>query len=179
MRRFHLTTLSALALLSGVAYAAEAETGSAEAPAAAPAEAPAKAERVKLVEQNGVSQPQEGTKTRRVWDIANELSNSLGRPALRDEVMEKALAEGMNRGTIATQYGKWCTFYGVSTEARKAVRADNNESKAAQKKAAKAAEKAAAAPAADAATAEVPASAPLIDPAALAAQSSGVDDGEE
>ena len=178
MRRFHLTTLSALALMSGVAYAAEAETGSA---AAEPiTEAPAKAERVKLVEQNGVSQPQEGTKTRRVWDIATELSTALGRPALRDEVMEKALAEGMNRGTIATQYGKWCTFYNVSTEARKAVRADNNESKAAQKKAAKAAEKAAAAPAAAEPTpVEVPASAPLIDPAALAAQSSGVDDGEE
>lgn len=155
----------------------EQNTAAAAAPAA---EAPApKPERPKLVEQNGVSQPQEGTKTRRVWDIATELSSTLGRAALRDEVMEKAQAEGMNRGTIATQYGKWCTFYGVSVESRKAVRADNREQTAAEKKAAKAAEKAAAPAAAEPAATEIPASAPLIDPAALAAQSTGSDDGEE
>lgn len=154
----------------------EQNTAAAAAPAAEP-----KAERPKLVEQNGVTQPSEGTKTRRVWDIANELSGQLGRAALRDEVMEKAEAEGMNRGTIATQYGKWCTFYGVSVESRKAVRADNREQTAAEKKAAKDAAKAAkAAEAAHAEPAAPPAAAPLIDPAALAAQSSGSDDdGEE
>lgn len=154
----------------------EQNTAAAAAPAAEP-----KAERPKLVEQNGVTQPSEGTKTRRVWDIANELSGQLGRAALRDEVMEKAEAEGMNRGTIATQYGKWCTFYGVSVESRKAVRADNREQTAAEKKAAKDAAKAAKA-AETPAPAEQPAppaAAPLIDPATLAAQSTGEDDGEE
>lgn len=142
MRLNILTTLPALLAMHAMTFAAEAETGSAEAPTAeAEAPKPEKAPKPKLEEQNGVTQPAEGTKTRRVWDIANDISGEKGRPALRDEVMERALAEGMNRGTIATQYGKWCTFYGVSVDARKSVRAENREATEAEKKAAKAAEK--------------------------------------
>lgn len=89
------------------------------------AEKPAPTPRVKAPEQNGVSMPAAGTKTGRVWEIATSLSEQLQRPALRDEVMSVAEDEGLAKGTIATQYGKWCTFYGVSADQRKAVRAEN------------------------------------------------------
>lgn len=100
----------------------------------AAAEKPAKAERPKLEQKNGVSQPAEGSKTRRVWDIASAISAEKQRPALRAEVMEVALAEGLNRGTVATQYGKWCTFYNVTSDARKSVRAENREAAEAEAK---------------------------------------------
>jgi hypothetical protein len=69
---------------------------------------------------NGVTMPGDGTKTRRVWEIADGISSANSRPALRDEVMEAGLAEGLSKGTLATQYGKWCTYYGVD----KATKAD-------------------------------------------------------
>ena len=102
----------------------------------ATAEKPAKPERPKLETANGVSKPAAGSKTRRVWDIASAISAEKQRPALRAEVMEVALAEGLNRGTVATQYGKWCTFYNVTSDARKSVRAENREQAEAEAKAA-------------------------------------------
>ena len=96
------------------------------------AEKPAKPERPKLETANGVAKPAEGSKTRRGWDIASSSSAEKQRPALRSEVMEVALAEGLNRGTVATQYGKWCTFYAVTSDARKSVRAENREAAEAQ-----------------------------------------------
>ncbi len=83
--------------------------------AAAPA-----AEKVKMPSANGVTMPGDGTKTRRVWQIADTISATKARPALRYEVMTAGEAEGLSKGTIATQYGKWCTFYGVD----KATKAD-------------------------------------------------------
>lgn len=106
-----------------------AETGEGAAPAPE-AETPKVADKPKLLSQNGVTQPSEGTKTRRVWDIATEISTSVNRPALRDEVMAQGEKEGLSKGTIATQYGKWCQFYGVSVEQRKAARAINKENEA-------------------------------------------------
>lgn len=95
------------------------------APEAAPAEgAPATeaAPKRSLAKQNGVSKP-EGAKTGAVWDLSDRISREKGRPALREEVMAAGLAMGLNKGTIATQYARWTTFYGVSTADRKAVRA--------------------------------------------------------
>jgi hypothetical protein len=97
--------------------------------------APAAAEKVvrpKLLSQNGVSQPSLGTKTRRVWEIADEISAAEGRPALRGEVAAKAEAEGINKGTIATQYAKWCIFYAVDAGVRKAARAAKAAAKEAE-----------------------------------------------
>lgn len=83
--------------------------------------------RVARVEQNGVSRPT-GAMTGRVWEIADEISAREGRPALRGEVIEQSETEGLNRGTITTQYGRWMTFNGVDkaqlAEIRKQLKAD-------------------------------------------------------
>lgn len=125
--------------LATISRSAEDETGAAPAPAAAPA--------VVKDAQNGITRPSEGTVTRRVWDLADGISTTHQRPALREEVMAAGLAEGINRGTIATQYARWTTYYGVSAEVRKAAReAATGTDKAAKEalKAEKAAERAAA-----------------------------------
>lgn len=83
--------------------------------------------------KNGMTRPAENTKTRQVWDIADQISAKEQRPALRSEVMEACLAVGMNQGTIATQYGRWCAYYGVDVAAKRELRAKE----AAEKKAAK------------------------------------------
>lgn len=84
-------------------------------PEAAEGEAPAapKEEKIKMPRKNGVTMPKDGTKTRAVWTIADQIAAEKGRPAFRDEVMTAATAAGLEKGTIATQYGKWCTFYGL------------------------------------------------------------------
>jgi len=82
-----------------------------------------KQDKPKLVKQNDVTQPREGSKTRRVWEIADDISAKEGRPALRGEVMDAGKEEDLSPGTIATQYGRWCTFHGVTSEQLKEVRA--------------------------------------------------------
>lgn len=91
------------------------------APAAAEpkADAPAKP---KLESRNGVSRPAAGSKTAKVWEIADYLSTTNKRPALREEVMSAGEAAGLNRGTIATQYARWTEFYGVTKEQRASAR---------------------------------------------------------
>ena len=84
--------------------------------------APAKEPRTKNETQNGVSKPASGTKTGRVWEIADEISALKQRPALREEVMGACEEEGINRGTIATQYARWTQFYGVTKEDRQVAR---------------------------------------------------------
>lgn len=69
--------------------------------------------KVELVTQNNVSRPQDGTRTARVWEIADELSAAAGKPCKRKEVIEKALAEDLNAATAATQYGRWRKFHGL------------------------------------------------------------------
>lgn len=94
------------------------QIAAAEAKAAAKAQKEAaKAAKVKpaKVEQNGVTRPQSGS-TARVWAIADEISASKKAPALRKEVTEVALAEGLVVGTINTQFGKWRKFFGLAAE---------------------------------------------------------------
>lgn len=81
-----------------------------------------KAPKVELVKQNDVAQPKPGTKTRRVWDIADEISAEKARPAIRSEVMEQCKTEGLSLGTAATQFGRWCAFHGLTPEDMKAAR---------------------------------------------------------
>ena len=82
---------------------------------AAPAapEAP-KAPATPKIEKNGVTRPKDGTATGNVWKISDELSAALGRPASRKEVMDKAKTEGINEATVATQYGRWRKFHGIT-----------------------------------------------------------------
>lgn len=90
-------------------------------PAAAPAEQKVeKAPKIQMPHQNGVTRPKDGTATGRVWAIADELSNALGKPVPRKAVMEKGQAEGINPATIATQYGKWRRFHGLKREEKPA-----------------------------------------------------------
>ena len=51
--------------------------------------------------------PKPGTKTGRVWDIADELTRVKGRPAKRREVIERFTAENGNANTANTQYQHW------------------------------------------------------------------------
>lgn len=71
------------------------------------------AEKAPKIEQNGVSRPKVGTATERVWAIADSLSTAAGKAVERKPVLDAAVAEGINPATAATQYGRWCKFYGV------------------------------------------------------------------
>lgn len=51
------------------------------------------------------------SKTGRVWEIANMLSERLGRRADRKRVIETYTAEGGNPNTAATQYAYWKKAY--------------------------------------------------------------------
>ena len=53
-----------------------------------------------------VGRPKSGA-TARVWEIADEVSREKGRLAERREVVSRIVAEGGNRSTAGTQYGKW------------------------------------------------------------------------
>lgn len=65
------------------------------------------------IEANGVTRPTAGTKTGRVWEIADELSAAKGGPAERKDVMERGKAEDINPSTVMTQFGRWRAFHGL------------------------------------------------------------------
>lgn len=66
--------------------------------------------------QNGISRPKSGTKTGRVWEIADELSAATNAPATRKDVLVKTTAESINSATAATQYGRWRKYHGLGAE---------------------------------------------------------------
>ena len=70
---------------------------------------------------NANPQPRSG-RTRRVWQIADEITNEKGRRAKRSEVRERVLAEGGNENTANTQYQAWKTDHDKRQPA--ATRAD-------------------------------------------------------
>lgn len=72
--------------------------------------------KVKQPEQNGVVQPKSGTKTGRVWEIAEGLSEQAGAPAKRADVLAACAEEEINQATAATQYGRWRKFHGLGKE---------------------------------------------------------------
>lgn len=59
----------------------------------------------------GRFRPKPGTKTGRVWDIADLVSRETGRKATRQEVVERVVASGGNEGTASTQYHEWQKAY--------------------------------------------------------------------
>lgn len=65
------------------------------------------------ITNNGVVRPSEGTKTGRVWEIADAISQTNQAPAARGEVLKQCEGEGINQATGATQYGRWCKFNDV------------------------------------------------------------------
>lgn len=99
-----------------------------EAPAVNPAPTPAPTpapEKVTLPKANGVTRPKANTLCGRIWDMADKLSATINAPADRASILEQAKIEGINEATAATQYGKWCKFYGVTKpKAEKAAAAE-------------------------------------------------------
>lgn len=117
-------------------------------PAAPAAAKPAKEPKVKVerIVQNDVTRPKDGSVTGKVWDIADAISKKKGEPASRSEVMEQAEKDGINEATVATQFQRWRTFFGVERKVAAPKEVKAKPAKAAPAKAPKApAEKAAAA----------------------------------
>lgn len=77
--------------------------------------------------QNGVARPKPGTKTGRIWEVADELSAQLGHPVPRRKVLEVAISEGMNPATAATQYGRWRKYHGLGAETEVKATAEAEE----------------------------------------------------
>ncbi len=82
----------------------------------APAAPAPKPEAVKDT-QNDVTRPMKEGNTLRIWQIADEISKKLKRPALRAEVMEKANELEIPVSTCATQYQRWRTYNGLERAA--------------------------------------------------------------
>lgn len=57
----------------------------------------------------GRPRPAPGTRTGRVWEIADQISRESGSLAARREVLERVAAEGGNLATANTQYQYWRT----------------------------------------------------------------------
>jgi bifunctional DNA-binding transcriptional regulator/antitoxin component of YhaV-PrlF toxin-antitoxin module len=53
------------------------------------------------------AKPTQGTKTGRVWEIADKISRESGRLAQRKQVVDAYVAEGGNPNTASTQYAYW------------------------------------------------------------------------
>lgn len=119
----------------------------AKAPKAPKAPKVAKVAKPKIVRerQNGQTRPQAGSKTGIVWDVADEISSKLKRPALRNEVFDayEKKVKDASMLTAGTQYSRWCTFYGVAKELSK-FKADARKERDAEAKQEKADKKAAA-----------------------------------
>lgn len=61
--------------------------------------------------------PRTGTRTGRIWEIADEITREAGRRAERREVIELYVAENGNRNTAGTQYQYWKKHYDESPKA--------------------------------------------------------------
>ena len=59
--------------------------------------------------------PAEGTKTGRIWEIADRISRESGRLAQRKQVIDAFVAEGGNANTASTQYAYWKLSFDEST----------------------------------------------------------------
>ena len=58
--------------------------------------------------------PRPGTRTGRVWEVADEITRETGRRAARREVVERIVTERGNPGTANTQYQHWKASYDAS-----------------------------------------------------------------
>lgn len=88
------------------------------------AQAETKPEKEPKIRANGVTRPKAGTKTARIWEIADAKSAEAGAPAKRKEVLDAATAEDINVATAATQYGRWRKFHGLGAEPKEVAAAE-------------------------------------------------------
>lgn len=70
------------------------------------------------IRENGIGdgpvvypRPRPGTRTGRVWEVADEITRETGQRASRRDVVERIVTESGNRGTANTQYQHWKTSY--------------------------------------------------------------------
>lgn len=97
-----------------------------------------KAPKVERAQSNGITKPKDGSTTGRIWDIADSISKKKGSPATRAEVLEQTGKEEINEATVATQYQRWRTYFGVKAAPKAAKAAPAPKApKAPAKKAAK------------------------------------------
>lgn len=80
----------------------------------APAKKAAKTEKVVRVTKNDITRPKPGGNTARVWEIADELTEKTGTPAIRKDVLAKVEAEKIPLATGQTQYNLWRQFNGLT-----------------------------------------------------------------
>ena len=75
---------------------------------------PAKIEKPAKDEINGIVRPSLKTITGRIWNLSDTISRKFSRPALRREVLEACKDEAINPATVATQYGRWRKYNGLT-----------------------------------------------------------------
>lgn len=64
-------------------------------------------------ERNGIKRPKNGA-TRTVWDVADSLREEINQNPTRQQVVERSSSFGINSGTSASCYSKWCQFNGIN-----------------------------------------------------------------
>jgi hypothetical protein len=69
--------------------------------------------KVVRVTKNEVTRPKAGGNTARVWEIADEITEKQGTPAIRKDVIEKGEKAQIPVATITTQYNLWRVFNGL------------------------------------------------------------------
>ncbi len=69
--------------------------------------------KVVRVTKNEVTRPKAGGNTARVWEIADEITEKQGTPAIRKDVIEKGEKAQIPLATITTQYNLWRNFNGL------------------------------------------------------------------
>lgn len=57
--------------------------------------------------EKSYNRPKEGTTTRRVWDICDEMKKDFNEIPKKYEVVDSCVKEGINPSTASTQYSKW------------------------------------------------------------------------
>lgn len=95
------------------------------------------------IEQNGIARPKVGTIVGKIWDFCDTKSAELGKPVDRKTLLEGLKTTSINEATIATQYGRWRKFHGLTNnpeeQARRAAeRAEFAKTRDAEKDAKKA-----------------------------------------
>lgn len=60
-----------------------------------------------------MSYPAEGSKTRRVWEVADAISRADGKPADRRKVIAQCVEAGINKSTAGVQYRHWAQHWGL------------------------------------------------------------------
>ena len=64
------------------------------------------------------ARPRPGTRTGRVWEVADEITRETGQRASRREVVDRIVTENGNRGTAYTQYHHWKASYDARVNAQ-------------------------------------------------------------